>query len=144
MCLGPNSTGHTNTSPQINPPLQPHLSTGLLPLTHWSEWGHILLLFIGKYSKWGFLSPTSYTPHLPPILTPPLPPIQTAPSLGSTHIYLINLTFSLGPDEVATVWWLQKPVCDLNALITLFQQSMRLLICKRAIFHTKPWIQTLP
>ena len=34
----------------------------------------------------------------------------------STNIYLISLTFSLGPDEAATVRWLQKLVCDLNAI----------------------------
>ena len=52
-------------------------------------------------------------------LYPTYPPVlltYAAPSLVSTHIYLINLTFSLGPDEAATVWWLQKLVCDLNAI----------------------------
>ena len=57
---------------------------------------------------------TPYTPHLSPIL--PYSLTYTAPSLVSTHIYLISLTFSLGPDEAATVWWIQKHACDLNAI----------------------------
>ena len=40
----------------------------------------------------------------------PTPPVQTALSFVSTHIYLISLTFSLGPDEAATICWLQKIV----------------------------------
>ena len=54
-----------------------------------------------------------------PLYSPLIPqysPTYTVPSLVSTHIYLISLTFSLGPDEAATVWWLQKLVCDLNAI----------------------------
>ena len=87
--------------------------------------GHILS-FIGRYLKQGCLSSTPYTPCLSLIPTTslfPYSPIQTVPSLESTHTYLIGLTFSLGPDEAATVRWLQKLVCDLNALIALFQQS---------------------
>ena len=41
-----------------------------------------------------------------PPLIPPLPYTSTAPFLVSTKIYFISLTFSLGPDEAATVWWL--------------------------------------
>ena len=72
---------------------------------------------------------------VPPLILPtypqyhysstPLPPTYTVLSLVSTHNYLIGLTFFLGPDEVATVWWLQKLVCDINTIMALFQQSRR-------------------
>ena len=77
---------------------------------------------------WTPCSPTQSHPLyslLTLIPTTPLPPIQKVLSLVSTHIYLISITFSPGCDEAATVWWLGKLVCDLNALITLFQQSRR-------------------
>ena len=77
--------------------------------------------------------PQSHPLYSPLILQySPTPSLTyTVPSLVSTHMYLISLTFSLGPDEVATVWWLWKLVCDLM-LFTLFQQS-------RSIFLI--WIQ---
>ena len=56
----------------------------------------------------------------------PYSPTYTAPSLVSTLIYLISLTFSLQPDEVATVWWLCKLVCDLNAIY--FVSAIRSII----------------
>ena len=50
---------------------------------------------------------------VPPLILPghsspntPFPYPTTAPFLVSTNIYFISLTFSLGPDEAATVWWL--------------------------------------
>ena len=55
-------------------------------------------------------SPQSLLPFIPPY-----PYTATAPSLVSTNIYFISLTFSLGLDEVATVWWRQRLVCDYNA-----------------------------
>ena len=58
--------------------------------------------------------PIPYMLHLYPVL--PYSLTYTVPSLVGTHIYLISLTISLGPDEVATVWWLQKLVCDLNVI----------------------------
>ena len=67
--------------------------------------------------------PPLILPTYPPIPSTPLPPVQIAPSLVNTHIYLISITFFPGPDEVATVWWLKKFICDLNALTALFQQS---------------------
>ena len=55
-----------------------------------------------------------YSLFIPPSTAHPL--TYTAPSLVSTYIYLISLTFSLGPDEAATVWWLRKLVYDINAI----------------------------
>ena len=79
------------------------------------------------------VSITSGGASVPPLILSTYPPIPvfpysltyTAPYLLSTHIYLISLTFSLGPDEAATVWWVQKFVYDINTIITLFQQSSR-------------------
>ena len=51
----------------------------------------------------------------------PYSPVSVMPSLVRTHIYLFSETFSLRPDEVATVWWLQKLVSKYLA-IALFQQ----------------------
>ena len=73
-----------------------------------------------SHPLYSLLTPYQYSPTS-------LPPTYTAPSLVSTHNYLISLTFSLGPDEAATAWWLQKLVCDLNAISVLFQQSRRTL-----------------
>ena len=62
--------------------------------------------------------PQSYPLYSPvtPLLIYLSPYTTTVPSLVSTNIYFISLTFSLGPDEVATVWWLQKLVCDYNVI----------------------------
>ena len=61
--------------------------------------------------------PQSYSLHFHlSLLVIPFFLTYAVPSLVSTHIYLISLTFSLGPDEAARVWWLQKLVCDLNAI----------------------------
>ena len=49
----------------------------------------------------GASAPLLILPAYPPVLPYSLP--YTAPSLVSTHIYLIRLTFSLGPDVAATV-----------------------------------------
>ena len=38
----------------------------------------------------------------------PYSPISVAPSLVSTHFYLCSLTFSLRPDEAASVWRLES------------------------------------
>ena len=51
-----------------------------------------------------------------PHTSTPIPPTYAVPSLVSTHIYLISLTFSLGPDEAATVWLWQKLVYGFNAI----------------------------
>ena len=88
--------------------MEPLLDTMGLRGANFMDCGKVL--FIGKC-----LCPTPYTPCLSPIPILPLPPIYTVPSLVSTHIYLFSLTFSLGPDEATTVWWLQKLVCDINA-----------------------------
>ena len=48
--------------------------------------------------------------------TPNTPHTTTAPSLASTNIYFISLTFFLGPDEVAIAWLLWKFVCNYNAI----------------------------
>ena len=71
-----------------------------------------------------------YSLFIPPVF--PYSLTYTAPCLVSTHIYLVSLTFSLGPDEVATVRWLQKLVCDLNAIYFVSAIKGVLLI----------WIQT--
>ena len=99
------------------------LDTPSSPNAHWAT-----LLFL-------FVSNPGGGASVPPLILPTYPPYQyspyspthtyTVPSLLSTHIYLISLTFSLGPDKAATVWWLQKLVYDINA--TLFQQSMRII-----------------
>ena len=69
-CLGPSTTGCSNTSSKVTPtnPFPHHkdnnhpLDTPILPKTH--GWGY--LLPIGKYPKCGCLSPNPYTPHLFP------------------------------------------------------------------------------
>ena len=66
--------------------------------------------FLGKYSHVGvpsFTLVTPYTyPNTPNAQNTPISyfPISVAPSLVSTHIYLGSLTFSLRPDEVASLW----------------------------------------
>ena len=69
--------------------------------------------------------PSFFTPpQTPPILITPLhptPSVSVAPSLVSILIYLFSMTFSLRPDEVAKVWWLQKLVFK-YLVIALFQQ----------------------
>ena len=76
----------------------------------------------------------SVLPHILPAYPPVLPYslTYTVTSFVSTYIYLISLTFSLGHDEMATVWWLQKLVCDLNAIY--FVSAIKEFILK--------WIQT--
>ena len=119
---------HTNTSPQINPPSPLPLTPALCwtpPHTHWSEWeAHSFFFSLVSIPSRGASVPTLLLPTYPHTYSSPTP-IQTAPSFLSTYIYLISITFSLGPDEVATVWWLQRLVCDLHVLIALFQQSRR-------------------
>ena len=65
----------------------------------------------GKYSHVGVPSfHPCHTIHLPTCYKypkhPKFPyfPISVAPSLGSEHIYIGSLTFSLEPDEAASVW----------------------------------------
>ena len=48
-------------------------------------------------------------------------PISVTPSLVSTQFYLCSLTFSLRPDEVVSVWRLQKLV--FNKLMDLLCYS---------------------
>ena len=60
------------------------------------------------------------SPNLPNTTAHPLPPgfpyfCGTILGKYPICIYLFSLTFSPGPDEAATVWWLWKPVlnkCD--------------------------------
>ena len=74
--------------------------------------------FIVKYHPlWRCLPLSTPLHHTPPHITlipkhPKLPynPISVVPSLVSTNIYLCSLTFSLRPDEVASVLRQQKPV----------------------------------
>ena len=47
-------------------------------------------------------------------LYPPYTPILTYSAIFDKYQYFISLTFSLGPDEVAIVWWLQKLVWYFN------------------------------
>ena len=47
-----------------------------------------------------------YTPLTSHSALHPYSLVSVAPSLVSTHIYSFGITFSLRPDEVATVWWL--------------------------------------
>ena len=50
--------------------------------------------------------------------------------LVSTNIYFISLTFPLGPDEVATVWWLQKLVCNYCYLLCFSNQAVHIILDK--------------
>ena len=79
---------------------------------------------------WGHLPLSPLLYHAPPY-TPLIPQapkffytsISVAPSLVSTHFYLCSLTFSLRPDEVATVWRQLKHV--LKILIYCFVSAPR-------------------
>ena len=83
--------------------------------TNYSGGMHIFLVSI---PMWGHLhfTPTYHTPPCTPLIpkTPQLPysPVPVATSLVSTHIYLGSLTFSLRPDEAASVWRQQKLVLN--------------------------------
>ena len=61
---------------------------------------------------------TSLIPNTPLL---PYSPVSVTTSLVSTHIYLFSMAFSLRPDEVATIWWLQRLV-SIYVVIALFQQ----------------------
>ena len=67
-----------------------------------------------------FLTPPC-TPLIPSMPLHPYSSVSVVPSLVSTHIYLFSITFTLRPDETATVWWLQKLVYNYT-VIALFQQ----------------------
>ena len=67
--------------------------------------------FVGVPS---LITPLYHTPHCTPLI-PKIPQtsftqISVAQSLVSTDIYLCSLTFSLRPDEVASVWRQQNLV----------------------------------
>ena len=80
---------------------------------------------LGKYFMLGNHITPPYSPFTP--LTPLL--LCFSGNIFGKYplfIYLV-LTFSLGPDEGTTVWWMQKFVCELLA-ITLFQLTRSLPI----------------
>ena len=62
-----------------------------------------------------------YLPLIPNTSLHLYSPVSVVSSLVSTYIYLFSVTSSLRPDEVATVWWLQKLVYK-YLVIALFQQ----------------------
>ena len=64
--------------------------------------------FLGKLLNGGCPSHTPDTPAYPktPLFLHP----YVYSAIFGKYQYFISLTFSLGPDEVATVWWLQKLV----------------------------------
>ena len=93
-------------------PHHPLLDTPQLPPNPWLG-GTFFILLVSSPNRGASVLPL-ILPTFPPVL--PYCLTYIAPSLVSTYFYLISLTFSLGPDEAATVWWLQKLVCDLNAI----------------------------
>ena len=64
------------------------------------------ILFAGKLTHGGVTVP-SLTPLLTP-LTPLLLHFYICSTIFGKYQYFISLTFSLGPDETPTVWWLQN------------------------------------
>ena len=112
---------HFNSNNTALPPTLLHSHPKSTPNNKW--W--TCATSIGKYCPmWGCLpSPhiTLYHPHNTPtsqtakqLIHPKLPhtPIAMAPSLVNTHFDLCSLTFSHRFDKVASVWRLQKLVCN--------------------------------
>ena len=97
---------------------------------HTIKWG-APITSIGKY--YSMQRVPSFSPFHP-LLTLKLPthpnllytPVFMAPSLVSTHFDLCCLTFPHKPDEVASVWRLQKLVC--NKLLDLLCLSIQELL----------------
>ena len=94
----------TSNKPTLLIPSKPYPSTGPPCSPNGHSVGHILLLLLVHIPSRGTSVLNLILPNYP-IPTTPYPP-QTVPSLVSTHIYLISIIFSPGPDEAATVWWL--------------------------------------
>ena len=88
---------------------------------------------------WGCNITPPHSSFTPLTLLTPLLPHFSGDIFGKypLFIYLVSLTFSLGPDEAATVWWLQKLVCELHA-ITLFQlpRSLPIINTECYVIHS--------
>ena len=109
--MGPGTKGHTSTAPPVtpSPPVFSHPPSWTLTPTPTLHKGGGTNLFLGKFL--GRLTHGGVT----------VTPLHTHKTLLFLHSYIysmifgkyqcfISLTFSLGPDEVATVWWQQKLV----------------------------------
>ena len=127
--MGPGSTRHTCTPAKINKLYLSPLHGPSLPPTIIVE---SMCNFIGKYCPmWGCLPFSSLLYHTPPhtpLITQNTPnspssPISVAPFLVSTHFSLCRVTFSIRPDEAASVWRQQKLVS--NKLIYCFVSASR-------------------
>ena len=72
---------------------------------------------------------TVHSPDYPqtPLNTPFLC-IYTYSTIFGKYQCFISLTFSLGPDEIVIVWWLQKLIWLILIHFTLFLQSADALI----------------
>ena len=73
-------------------------------------------LFLGKLTTWGCLSHPLYSPNTPFL--------HIYSAIFGMYQCFISLTFSLGPDEGATVWCLQKLVCDFNVILLCFSNQL--------------------
>ena len=73
------------------------------------------------------LSISILPPNTPNTPCTPYTPISVAPCLVSMHLYSCSLTFSHRPDEVASIWRLQKLVCYKLDNFALFQHLGRYL-----------------
>ena len=101
------SNSNNPALPPVHAKINPPTSMGACTTSLVSIPMHGCLPFYPFYTKHLHAYPL-YPKH------PKLPytPISVVPSLVSIHIYLGNLTFSLRPDEGASVWRQQKLVCN--------------------------------
>ena len=116
----PNSTGHSRTQSQLTPlysllPLHPTISLSSPCWIHTT----LLLTMVGGTAIFLVCIPCGDAILHLPILPTSLFPCFSGTIFGKypLFIYLFILTFSLGPDEAATVWCMQKPVYELLALL---------------------------
>ena len=114
--MGPNFTGHTFTPAKKLTWFYHPLHGPLQTTSPDNKWGADatsidkccpMLGCLPYHPYYYHNNPTSHTPIHPKL---PYTPSSVVPSFVTAHLYLCSLTFSLRPDEAASVWRQQKLV----------------------------------
>ena len=126
---------HSRLNNTVLSPIPPHMGQPHTSIPYNKLGG--MCNYIGKYCfLWECLlhitltisiipPPTPHAPKHPINQKLPYTPISVAPSLVRKDFYLCSLTFSHRPDEAASVWRLQKLVCNkLMDLLCFSTQEM--------------------